>query len=111
MKIASLRTTALTGLAATVTAPLSAQPGDMGPIGWHGGWGWGHMLFGSLMMLLLLAAIVVLIALIIRWIGSSPHAPRSAPEQNRALAILEERYARGEIDKEEFEERRRTLRD
>ena len=33
-----------------------------------------------------------------------------SPSRDRALEILEERFARGEIDHDEFEARRRTLR-
>ena len=87
-------------------ADVAAQP--MGPGGWHGGWGWGHMVFGSFMMLLFLAAVVAAVVAVVRWTGgSSERREPSSPSQ--ALAILEERFARGEIDREEFEERRRTL--
>jgi putative membrane protein len=38
---------------------------------WHygGDWGWGHMLFGSLMMILFWGGIIVLIVLAVRWLG------------------------------------------
>lgn len=78
--------------------------------GWHDGWGWGHMFFGSFMMLLFFGGLIILIVLAIRWMGSGSAAGGdSASRGNRALDILEERFARGEIDKEEFEERRRLL--
>ncbi|GIU99447.1 MAG: hypothetical protein KatS3mg014_1063 [Actinomycetota bacterium] len=71
---------------------------------WNGGW-WG---FGmGLGMLLFLALIVVGIVLLLRPAVSAPE-PRS--ERSRALEILDERFARGEIDREEYEERRRILR-
>lgn len=78
--------------------------------GWHDGWGWGHMLFGTLMMILIGVALVVLVATGIRWAGtrSTPGAEDYAPGA-RAVDILEQRYARGEIDTEEFEERRRRI--
>jgi putative membrane protein len=56
-------------------------------------------------MLLFLALIVVGIVLLLRpAVGSEPRR-----ERNRALEILDERFARGEIDREEYEERRRVL--
>jgi len=78
--------------------------------GWHDGWGWGHMFFGSFMMLLFWGGLVILIILAVRWMGGGSARSGDGPAQgNRALDILEERYARGEIDKEEFEERKQLL--
>ncbi len=80
--------------------------------GWGMGWGFGHMAFGGLMMLLFWGGIIVVILLAVRWIGSgSSQGGGPQPPAKRALEILRERFARGEIDKEEFEERRRLLSD
>jgi putative membrane protein len=72
--------------------------------------GWGGMIFGPFMMILFVAAIVVLVVVALRWLRSTGHgtAPQ-APPGKTPLDILEERFARGEIDGEEFEERRRAL--
>lgn len=78
--------------------------------GWHDGWGWGHMAMGSIMMLLFWGGLIVLIVLAVRWLGNGPaRAGGGTSVEKRAIDILEERFARGEIDKEEFEERRRLL--
>ncbi len=80
--------------------------------GWDGGWGGGHMIFGGIMMILFLGTIILMVVLAIRWLsGRSSHGTGSQHPGNRALDILQERFARGEIDKEEFEERRHTLRE
>ena len=73
----------------------------------HMGRGWGFMMFGSLMMVLVVAAIVVVVV-VVRWIGGQGQAERGA---KAALDILRERFARGEIDAAEFEERRCVLGD
>ena len=74
----------------------------------YDGFGYGGFGMGIGMLLfwgLIIAAIVVLIR---GFSGSSRgNAPR-LPEKT-ALDILRERYARGEIDKAEFEEKRRDL--
>ena len=65
---------------------------------WSGGYG---MIFGPLFMTIFLAVLVGAAVLFARWIaGPGPATP---------LDILKERYARGEIDKTEFEDRRKTL--
>jgi len=79
--------------------------GMMGPAmmrGW-GGWGLG---LGGLGGLLFLALVGGGIYLIVRALGGgSP----SAPGEETALDILKRRYARGEISREEFEEKRQDL--
>jgi putative membrane protein len=70
------------------------------------------MIFGPLMMILFVATIVVLVVVALRWLGSTGHGvPPQAPPGKTPLDILKERFARGEIDREEFEERRRVLGD
>ena len=77
---------------------------------WGDGWGWGHMFFGSFMMLLFWGGLIILIVFAVRSMGTgSPRGGDGPAPGNRALDILEERYARGEIEKEEYEERRRLL--
>lgn len=73
-----------------------------------GDWGWGGMFFGPIAGILYLGLIVVAIVLVVRWLGGG-HVTASAPREKTALEILEERFARGEIDKDEFEERRNLL--
>ena len=75
---------------------------------WDGGWGWGGWLVMTISMLLFWGALIALAVWAIRQLA----APRDRDRGERpasALAILEERYARGEIDREEFERRRAVL--
>jgi putative membrane protein len=64
-------------------------------------------------MLVWIALIVLVVVLLVRWVAGVPgHGhPYSPPAGKTPLDILKERFARGEIDKEEFEERRRVLGD
>jgi putative membrane protein len=70
---------------------------------------WYGMFLGPIMMIFFLAAIVVLVVLGARWLGGSGLGGTPGPSPNKALDILNERFARGEIDKDEFEMRRRAL--
>ena len=86
---------------------------------WGGPWGWGvGMIVGPIMMLLVVAGIVALIVLLVRgfgygashhWYSHAGHALGGMPYGRRALDILEERFAKGEIDRAEFEEKRKLL--
>lgn len=98
--------------AALWASPLAAFAQGRGE-GFYGyghmyGVGWGHTVFGFLMMLLVIAAVVVLVVLLVRWLGGPGHG---APGHGgrTALDILKERYARGEMDTKEFEERKKAL--
>jgi putative membrane protein len=76
---------------------------------WGDGWyGW---FAGPVMFLVFLALAVAIIVLMVRWLGGVGHSqstPATAARRD-PLDILKDRLARGEIDKEEFEERRRIL--
>ena len=68
--------------------------------------GWMPMLgFGMLFMALFWVALIVGVVLVVRWLMGQGGAPR----EDSALDILKKRYARGEINKQEFEERKRDL--
>ena len=69
--------------------------------------GWGGVAFSGLMMFLWLALLVGLIALIVRWLGGTPTRDSSRDAQD----TLKQRFARGEIDTAQFEERSRQLRE
>lgn len=69
---------------------------------WDGGWGYGFMGFG---MLLFWALVVLLVVLALRWVGDGALPGR----QPSALDVLKERLAKGEIDIEDYEARRKTL--
>ena len=63
------------------------------------------MLFGIIFWIVLIAGIVLLVIWAIqRTVGGEPSRPAES-----ALEILKKRYARGEISKEEFEEKKRDI--
>lgn len=66
------------------------------------GWGWG--LFGALHMIAFWVLVIGGVWLLARLIGEG-----TGGRHKTALEILEERYARGEIDKAEYEQRRADL--
>ncbi len=104
-------------IGATTAAVLSSTPAfaqgaaDRDWMWGYGPGGWGGMMVGGgLTMLVFWGGIILLVVLLARWIGGAGtgHPPAGPPRQS-ALEILQERYARGEIDKAEYEERRKTL--
>ncbi|MCG2621648.1 SHOCT domain-containing protein [Arthrobacter sp. I2-34] len=77
--------------------------------GWDGGWGVGGWIAMALMMLLFWGGVVTVAILLIR---GPRHAGWGAHEQSwdDAERILNERFARGEIDEQELNARRAALR-
>lgn len=105
-KMTSGAATLLTALAVTSAQAQQSTGPSLGSGYWSGPWhGW---FMGPLMMLIFLAVVVAVVVLVVRWLGTSD-APRDAHGRNTPLNILKERFARGEIDKTEFDERRKVL--
>ena len=71
------------------------------------GYGWGMGGFGFLLMIAVWAAVIAGAVFLIRLVVGNRG---SGPASRSPLEILEERYARGEIDREEFEQKRGDLR-
>ena len=79
---------------------------------WGGGqWGGFGMVLGPIFMILLVVGIVACIIYLLRLFCMAGPASGSHAAHDRALALLKERYAKGEIDSTEFTERKKLLTD
>jgi putative membrane protein len=72
----------------------------------HWGFGW----FGGISMIILWILLLTVLVSFIIWLAHSGSRYHTAGNvTDHALTILRERYARGEIEKEEFESRKKDL--
>ncbi|MDW3098659.1 MAG: SHOCT domain-containing protein [Alphaproteobacteria bacterium] len=110
LKYTSAMVGVVAGLATSSLAlAQQVQVPNCGPHMWSGGWhGW---FLGPIMMIVFIAVAIVVVVFLLRWLGGTGQgAAQHAHATGRTpLDILKERFAKGEIDKEEFEERRRVL--
>ncbi len=96
----------------TNLTPLYAHWGDSRNCWMHGpgmmNWGWWGM--GWIFMIIFWGLIIVGLIFLIRYLAglTRSRAPYEKTHDS-ALDILKQRYARGEINKEEFEQKKRDL--
>ena len=69
---------------------------DMGNFGWGFGFGW-------IFMILVWGLAIVGIIAVFKWLSGS------STQQMSAREIVQQRYARGEIDQQEYQEKMRDL--
>jgi putative membrane protein len=106
------------GTAVLSSALLQSQSAYAQQRGGFGSWGmgsgmaggYGMGVFGSIFMIAFWILLLAGVFFLVRWLvrGSSGHSG-DARSGSSALEILEQRYARGEIDREEFEQKKRDL--
>ena len=102
----------LTVLATTmfIGNAFAQQRGD------YGGWGmgpcmmWPMGMFGMIFMFVFWALVIVGLVFLIKWLIQISKSEKDiVSAKSKALDILKERYARGEINKEEFEQMKKDI--
>jgi putative membrane protein len=91
-----------------IGSPVNAQPFGDGWGGERGGWNWygpSHMII----WLLILAVVIAGAVWFMRTVAQGSDASSVFALRASALDILEQRYARGEINREEYLEKKRDL--
>ncbi len=81
-------------------------------MGYYGNYLGGFGLFGPLMMIIFWGLIIWAIVALIRWNGGRAGCCGHGDNGHgggKALDILKERYAKGEIKKEEYEQKKKDL--
>ncbi|MCR4283671.1 MAG: SHOCT domain-containing protein [Bauldia sp.] len=94
---------AIVGVAAAVAEETPRY--YYGPHMWEGGW-W---FLGPFSMFLFFAVAVAVVVLLVRWLGGAGPGNVGLAARQTPLDILRERFARGEIDKAEFDDRKKGL--
>ena len=69
----------------------------------------GGGLLGGLLMLLFWGGLIVAAVVGVRWLWEQGRPAAGRGREGSSLEILKQRYARGEIGREEFEMKRRDL--
>lgn len=80
---------------------------------WHdGGWGPGRWIGMGLMLLAFWSLIAALVVYVVRNVGhrAADHGGAGVAPPDQAMRILDERFARGDIDADEYNQRRDVLR-
>ncbi|MEK0097196.1 hypothetical protein WDA79_01515 [Streptomyces sp. A475] len=92
------------------------QPKKVIGVIWYGGWGWGGWFLMAVIMILFWGLLIAGIVALTHYAGRGHQSgPPSSGESGRggwrAEELLAERFARGEIDEDEYKRRLTLLRE
>jgi putative membrane protein len=86
------------------------EPYPWGPGGMMGNWGYGMMgWFGPIIMFVFWGLLILVLILLARWLWGATQKKQEQTRFESPLDILKRRYAIGEINREEFEQKKRDL--
>ena len=77
--------------------------------GWGGYGGFGYGLLHLVISVAVLIAIVAFVVWLVRWFAGPSSMHSLQPRRSLGLEILEERYARGEIDQGEYLQKKKDM--
>jgi putative membrane protein len=91
----------------------------IGMMWYDGGWGWGGWLIMTMITVLFWALVIASIVVLVRYLTSAHRGHQPSPPSSgepgwgsrRAEDLLAERFARGEIDEDEYKRRLELLRE
>lgn len=101
----SLRVAAVALASGVVIAgsAVLAQAQPYGGPGMMGGWGYGGFgAFGMIIWVVILIAVIAGVVWLVRTVAAPGGTRGASTRRSPALDVLEERYARGEINREEY---------
>ncbi|WP_259471663.1 SHOCT domain-containing protein [Streptomyces shenzhenensis] len=87
---------------------------------WYDGWGWGGWFLMLVITVLFWAVAIAAVIALVRYLTAARRGPQAGPPpasgdlgwgSRRAEDLLAERFARGEIDEEEYKRRLALLRE
>jgi putative membrane protein len=81
---------------------------------WYGGdWGWGGWVLMTVAMIVFWALLITAVVLLVRYVASPSRSGNANPGATPAGAedVLAQRYARGEIDDDEYRRRLTLIRE
>jgi putative membrane protein len=109
MNMTSYKTVAAlaAGAALAFAVPAQAQPYGPGMMGWGGGYGYGpvHLIFWAVILIGIVGGIVWLV----RSLSGRGPAGQEPARRSAGLDVLEERYARGEINRDEYLQKKKDI--
>jgi putative membrane protein len=77
--------------------------------GMMGNWGWGYGLAHMIAWIVIIAAVVLLCGWVMRSVCMPGMRHHAMPSRSPGLDVLEERYARGEINRDEYLEKKKDI--
>jgi len=96
-------------IVAVVPAVLGSIYGWGDGYPWMMGWGFGWMWFMPVFMIAFWGLVIWAVVVLVQGLSRNDSSGGGSSREDSALEILKRRYARGEISKEEYEEKKSSL--